>query len=160
MGRSACSLTEAQIAEVETLAAVLTTEQIADYFGIGRRTFYSLMERDPEIAARYKRGRARAVGSIAQSLIAKARSGNTTAMIFFLKTQGGWRETLAVEQLSEPQAPLLDFSQLSTSTIRELAAAIRSEKPAVGTAGIAHHLSADIDPPADGELAAFGDSLQ
>lgn len=105
MGRSACSLTEAQIAEVETLAAVLTTEQIADYFGIGRRTFYSLMERDPEIAARYKRGRARAVGSIAQSLIAKARSGNTTAMIFFLKTQGGWRETTAVEHIVEETSP-------------------------------------------------------
>ncbi len=38
---------------VETLAAVLTAEQVADYFGIGRTTFYNLMRRDPEIAARY-----------------------------------------------------------------------------------------------------------
>ena len=49
-------LTEGQKAEVETLAAVLTTEQIADFFGIGRRTFYSIMERDEEIAARYEKG--------------------------------------------------------------------------------------------------------
>ena len=34
------TLTEAQLAEVETLAAVLTAEQTADYFGIGRRTFF------------------------------------------------------------------------------------------------------------------------
>ena len=151
-----------QIAEVETLAAVLSTEQIADYFGIGRRTFYSLMERDPEIAARYKKGRARAVGSIAQSLIAKARGGNVTAMIFFLKTQAGWRETLAVEQAPAPEAPLLDFSQLSTSTIRELAAAIRSDsKPAVdGRTISADRFSTDADVGHDDEFLLIGDSLQ
>jgi hypothetical protein len=65
----------------------------AAYFGIGRRTFYSMMQRDEEIAARYKRGKAKAIGVIAQGLINKARSGDTTSMIFFLKTQAGWRET-------------------------------------------------------------------
>lgn len=93
------SLDGAQLAEVETLAAVLTAEQVADYFGIGRRTFYRLMDRDPEVAARYKRGKARAVGAIAQGLIQKARAGNVTAMIFFLKTQGSWRETTAIAHL-------------------------------------------------------------
>lgn len=88
------ALTEAQRAEVETLAAVLTSAQIADFLGIGRTTFYRLMDRDPDLAERYKRGRARAVGAVAQSLITKARAGNVTAMIFYLKTQGGWRETV------------------------------------------------------------------
>lgn len=97
MGRPERVLSEAQKAEVETLAAVLTAEQIADYFGIGRTTFYAMMGRDEEIAARYKKGKARAIGAIAQSLIAKARAGDTTSMIFFLKTQAGWRETSAVE---------------------------------------------------------------
>ena len=85
-------LTDVQMAEVETLAAVLSAKQMADYFGMGRTTFYNLMNREPEVAERYKRGRARAVGAVAQSLIAKARTGNVTAMIFFLKTQAGWRE--------------------------------------------------------------------
>jgi len=91
------TLTDAQKAEVETLAAVLTAEQVADYFGIGRRTFYSMMERDEEIAARYKKGKARAIGAIAQGLINKARSGDTTSMIFFLKTQAGWRERAEID---------------------------------------------------------------
>ena len=86
-------LTDAQKAEVETLAAVPTTDQIVDFFGIGRRTFCSLMERDEEVAARYKKGKARAIGAIAQTLISKARAGDTTSMIFYLKTQAGWRET-------------------------------------------------------------------
>ena len=105
MARSPLQLSDAQKAEVETLAAVLTTEQIADFFGIGRRTFYSLMERDEEIAARYKKGKARAIGAIAQSLISKARAGDTTSMIFYLKTQAGWRETagLALSVAATPE---------------------------------------------------------
>ena len=97
MGRPARRLTPAQVAEVETLAAVLSAEQMADYFGIGRTTFFALMQREAGIAERYKKGRARAIGAIAQSLIAKARGGDTTSMIFYLKTQGGWRETALVE---------------------------------------------------------------
>ena len=95
------TLTEAQRAEVETLAAVLNAEQIADYFGIGRTTLFALMDRDPDIAERYKRGKARAIGAIAQSLISKARGGDTACMIFYLKTQAGWRETTAIQH----QAP-------------------------------------------------------
>lgn len=92
MGRHPKTLTDAQRQEVETLAAVLTQDQIADYFGMSRPTFAALMERDEDISLRYKRGKARAIGSIAQSLITKARAGDTTSMIFFLKTQAGWRE--------------------------------------------------------------------
>lgn len=103
MGRPTKTLTDAQRAEVETLAAVLNSEQIADYFGIGRRTFFSLMEREPEIAALYKKGKARAIGAVAQGLIQQARSGNLTAMIFFLKTQAGWRERSEIEHHLPPE---------------------------------------------------------
>ncbi len=106
MGRPFKNLTPAQTAEVETLAAVLTVAQMADYFGIGRRTFFSLMDRDEEIAARYKKGKARAIGAIAQSLIAKARGGDTTSMIFFLKTQAGWRETTHIEHSGPEGGPV------------------------------------------------------
>ena len=106
MGQLARILTDAERAEVETLAAVLSSEQIADYLGMGRRTFYAAMERDDDLAARYKRGRARAVGAVAQSLIAKARAGNVTAMIFFLKTQGGWRETDRLELSGRAGGPI------------------------------------------------------
>jgi Helix-turn-helix domain len=97
MPRNPMTLTDAQMAEVETLAAVLTAEQVADYFGIGRRTLYDMMQRNEEIAARYKRGKAKAIGVIAHGLINKARSGDTASMIFFLKTRAGWRETSRLE---------------------------------------------------------------
>ena len=101
MARPTKVLTEAQKAEVETLAAVLTAAQLADYFAIGRTTFFAMMERDEEIAERYKRGKARAIGAIAQGLIAKARGGDTASMIFYLKTQAGWRETLEIDSRAE-----------------------------------------------------------
>ena len=121
MPRAFTELTDAQLAEVETLAAVLSTQQMADYFGMGRTTFYGLMDRDPEVAERYKRGRARAVGAVAQSLIAKARSGNVTAMIFFLKTQAGWRETERHEVSVGPTINVVDsFGAEGTLSDRDL----------------------------------------
>jgi hypothetical protein len=96
-GRPLIELTEEQKAEVETLAAVLSTEQIADYFGIGRTTWFAILDRDPEVSELYKKGKAKAVGFVAQNLIQKARSGDLGAQIFYLKTQAGWKETQKVE---------------------------------------------------------------
>lgn len=124
MGRNIISLTEAQKAEVETLASVLSAEQIADFFAISRRTFYSMMARDEEIAARYKRGKAKAIGAIAQGLINKARGGDTASMIFFLKTQAGWRETTHIEHTLPDPSRLLDLSNLSDQTLEEMMAAL------------------------------------
>ena len=39
MSRAPMTLTDAQKAEVETLAAVLTAEQVADYFGMADAHF-------------------------------------------------------------------------------------------------------------------------
>ena len=96
-GRPLIELTEEQKAEVETLAAVLSTEQIADYFGIGRTTWFAILDRDPEVSELYKKGKAKAVGFVAQNLIQKARGGDLGAQIFYLKTQAGWKETQKVE---------------------------------------------------------------
>ena len=119
MSRPFIALTDAQRAEVETLAAVLNAEQIADYLGFGRTTFFALLNRDEDLAERYKRGKARAIGAVAQSLVTKARAGNVTAMIFFLKTQGGWRETVEVAQPGD-DGTTLGLSELSDATLKEL----------------------------------------
>ena len=92
-GRPRVKLSDEQIAQVEALGSVLSIEQIADYFGIGKTTFYAIMERQPEVSERYKIGKAKAIGSVAQGLLKQAREGNTSAAMFYLKTQAGWRET-------------------------------------------------------------------
>ena len=93
-------LSDDEMIQVEALAAVLTTEQLADYLGIARRTFYDILERQPDVSAHYKRGKAKAVGNIAKNLVQKAQNGDTASMIFYLKTQAGWRETVQVDNTS------------------------------------------------------------
>lgn len=93
-------LNDEEMAQVEALASVLTTEQLADYFGIGRTTFYQIMERQPDVSVRYKRGRAKAIGSVSKGLLQRAMSGDNQASIFYLKTQAGWKETVAQEHTS------------------------------------------------------------
>lgn len=99
-GRPPTVLSEEQIIQVESLGAVLSIEQIADYFGIAKSTFYSIMERQPEVSLRYKRGKAKAIGSVSKGLLQKAQGGDNAAMIFYLKTQAGWKETQNVDHTS------------------------------------------------------------
>lgn len=99
-GQPAKTLTPDQVAEVATLAAVLSQEQIADYFGIARNTFIAICERQPEVLEQYKKGKARAIGTVAKGLLQKARDGDTASAIFYLKTQAGWKETNTVDHTS------------------------------------------------------------
>ena len=101
MARPRKELDEEQIAQVEALAAVLSIEQIADYFGMSKVTFYEIMERQPEVSERYKKGKAKAIGAVSQGLLKQAREGNLTATIFYLKTQAGWRETQKLEHSTD-----------------------------------------------------------
>lgn len=98
-GRPPTKLTDEEVAQVEALGAVLSIEQISDYFGIAKSTFYSIMERQPEVSLRYKKGKAKAIGSVSQGLLKKAISGDNVAAIFYLKTQAGWKETQTLEHV-------------------------------------------------------------
>jgi len=97
MARQQKNLTPDQITQIERLAAVLTIEQISDYLGIPQRTLYRRLQDDPNVMAAYKKGRATAAIGVGTSLLQQARDGNLTAMIFYAKTQMGWRETQQIE---------------------------------------------------------------
>ena len=104
MARPQKKLDEKQIAQVEALAAFLTLEQISDYFGITRPTFDAICERQPDVFLHYKKGKSKAVASIASNLIKQAQDGNTTAAIFYLKTQAGWKETQQIDHTTNGNA--------------------------------------------------------
>ena len=112
-GRPMVELTEKQISEVETLAAVLTSEQIADYFGISRRSWFRILERDEKVLALYKKGKARAFANIAGNLVTKAQAGDLGAQIFYLKTKAGWKETQKVEGAGEAGDHVITYRWLN-----------------------------------------------
>jgi hypothetical protein len=157
MGRKPKTLTDEETVQVEALAAYLSQEQMADYFGIARATFAAMLERDAEIARRYKRGKAKAIGLVAQGLLQKARNGDTTSAIFYLKTQAGWRETIRVG--GEPDSPAALNVRVEDS-LSELIARIASDgnrltMPRPSTAPESagpdpRYLLAGVDVPLDG----------
>ena len=107
-------LTRKELDDVEKLAAVMTSEQIADFLGVARQTFYDIMKRQKDVSVRYKRGRAKAVSAVGGKLLTKARDGDTASAIFYLKTQAGWRETQVIE-VGEKQVPK-DFNDFYDDT--------------------------------------------
>lgn len=135
MARPTITLSPHQIAEVETLAALLSQDQIADYLGISRATFHALCKREPDVAESYRRGKAKAIAHVANGLLQKARAGDRTAAIFYLKTQAGWRETEAMAHSSEQASPQedapepLDLTRLSDATLMEIVALADARSP-------------------------------
>jgi len=78
--------------ELEDLASVLNKGQLAAYFGITERTLSNIEKRQPEVRKAYEFGRAAKIASMGKNLVQLAMDGNVTANIFYLKTQGGWKE--------------------------------------------------------------------
>lgn len=91
-GRPMIVLTEKQKEKLAYMAPYLTTGMIADSLKIPRSTFFEILKRDEEVAGLYKKHRSDKVAEVASNLVNKAIGGDTTAAIFFLKTQAGWSE--------------------------------------------------------------------
>jgi len=93
------------IVELERLAAYLSVDQIAAYFCIGQNTFYEIMKRQPEVAVSYQKGRVDKTVLFAQQLQDKAlgitTEGDTTALIFYLKTRARWSEAIPESKVED-----------------------------------------------------------
>jgi transposase-like protein len=72
----------------------LTIEQIADNIGIVKSTLYEWMKKNSNISNALKIGREQADNIIENALFNKAKGGDVTAMIFWLKNRRSdrWRE--------------------------------------------------------------------
>lgn len=82
------------VGEVERMAALgLTQEQVSSVLGISPRTLRNYKRDNPRLDAAYKKGRAKGLAYVATSLRGLIEQGNVAAIIFYLKTQGGWSTT-------------------------------------------------------------------
>jgi len=88
MGRPPHEPTEQTRLQAKTLAAVgIRHEDIAAKLGITADTLTKYYRKELDD------GRVDANAQIGKSLFEQARAGNTAAMIFWLKTRAGWKET-------------------------------------------------------------------
>jgi hypothetical protein len=106
-GRPKIVLTEEQLTEIGTLAPYLTADQLADTIGISRSKFFEFLQKDEKVSGLYKKAKGRAVANVANNLVMQAQNGNTTAAIFYLKTQAGWKETERHELVGADDEPLV-----------------------------------------------------
>jgi hypothetical protein len=108
-GRRPIVLTDEQITELETLAKDMTIEQIADHFGISERVFHEIKNRDSAVSAVYKKGKAAGIKEAAGLLWSRMRDGDTSSIIFYLKTQAGWSEKQQHEITTKATPPILTY---------------------------------------------------
>lgn len=94
VGRPEFEITKEVIDQAELLASQgLTQNQIALALGMGESTLYEKKAKFPEFAEAIKAGKAKGVAMVAEKLMEKAMAMDTTSILFYLKCQGGWRDT-------------------------------------------------------------------
>lgn len=97
-------VTPQMIKQAESLAAQgLTMEQIASVLGMGCSTLYTKQSENQELQEAIKRGRHKGVATISNALFNKAKNGDNTAMIFYLKNRDpeNWRDR--IEQVNKQE---------------------------------------------------------
>ncbi len=87
------TITPSVLETIEKLAGYgLTTEQIADYLGVSRPTFYRYQAKDPRINETIERGKAKAATMITGRAYQMAADGKHESMTkFWLQTRLRWR---------------------------------------------------------------------
>lgn len=85
--------TSRELVKIHTMVGT-TQEDIAKIIGVDAKTLRKHYRDELDLS------RARANAAIGGALFNKAKSGDTTAMIFWMKTQAGWRERQEVDHLS------------------------------------------------------------
>jgi transposase len=102
VGRPPHEPTEQTRLQAKTLAAVgIRHEDIAAKLGITADTLTKYYRKELDD------GRVDANAQIGKSLFEQARAGNTAAMIFWLKTRAGWKETQVQEHTGPEGQPLV-----------------------------------------------------
>lgn len=127
-GRPPWEPTEDDINQVERLSALgLSNENIAYFFDKNADTIYQRINDTPAFKEAIKKGKAKACGKVLNALWSKIEGGDTACILFYLKTQMGWKETQVVENTGKDGEAIQHDVKFSESEMRKRIKEIVSE---------------------------------
>jgi hypothetical protein len=88
-------LNKEDLERITRAAGLVNVEDIAAIWGMSKTTLYKYA------SAELEKGRASTRLFVAGKLLDAIKQGNFAAIIFYLKTQAGWREVSRIETVSE-----------------------------------------------------------
>lgn len=102
MGRPKIQITKELCKKAEQFASQgLTMEQIADALGMSKSSLFEKQKENLDLMEAIKRGKAKGIVTITNALYEKAKEGDNTAMIFYLKNRAGWKDKIETEHTGE-----------------------------------------------------------
>lgn len=118
-GRPKKKYSEDQAIQVQALSQYgVPQEDIAAHIGLCVETMLALYDQE------YRKGKAVANAKVGKRLFEKCESGDTTALIFWAKTQMGWKETQKVDHTSSDgtmtPSPVISLDGLSDEMVERL----------------------------------------
>jgi hypothetical protein len=97
MSKPGLEITEQVIEEIKEMAGNgLTEQQIYRYYGIGHAYWNRLKKQNKELRRAFYQGKSQTIKYVSGCLMDRIRAGDTVCMMFYLKTQAGWREKTTV----------------------------------------------------------------
>ena len=97
MAKPGLDITEEIIKEVEIMAGNgLTQQQIYRYYGIGHNYWNKLKKENKELRRAFHKGKSKTILAVSGRLMDKIMCNDLRAIIFYLKTQAGWREKTTI----------------------------------------------------------------
>lgn len=95
------------IEQAEVLASRgLTMAQIAASFGLSDDTLARRRKENEELEAAIRRGQAKGIAKVANSLYEQAMRGNVTAAIFYLKARANWSDRVELTHTGSDGGPV------------------------------------------------------
>ena len=120
-GRPSITINQDTINKAESLSAQgLTMYQIANVLGMGESTLYEKQLKFPEFSEAIKRGKDKGIATVTNALFNKAREGDNTAMIFYLKNRAGWRDRIETEHTGDGLKIDVNIQDKFSSLLEEL----------------------------------------
>ena len=99
------------IQKIDEMSGNLT--MVSRAFNVSRPTMYKFVHGHPRVADALDAAREKMIDNVESALYNQALSGNTVAMIFFLKTQGKKRGYIERQEIAGPDGGMLQIEYVN-----------------------------------------------